>query len=175
MTRKTFTKGIVTVMVFLLTACAKEPPKCSDEQTLSLAKKGILEQILKAEQNNLLANILITVTQEGLSNAMKNGLTEKEIQDNMLFELPRAMAFDGKIKKYSCDATLIVGDKVKLPITYDSQLDDKAQHLVSVNRIADADLFVVDSGLMDAINKNRAAQNKTPPQSPAPTDVKPNL
>lgn len=174
MTRKISTKGIVIVMVFLLTACA-EPPKCSDEQTLSLAKKDILEQIIKAEQSNILANILIAVTQGGLSSAMKNGLTDKEIQDNMLFELPRALAFDGKIKKYSCDATLIVGDKVKLSITYDSQLDDKGQHLVSVNRIAEADLFVVDSGLMESINKNREAQNKTPPQLPAPDDVKPNL
>jgi hypothetical protein len=175
MTHKIFTKGIVTIMAFLLAACAKEPPKCSDEQTLALAKKAVLEQILKAEQNNILANILIAVTQDGLNNAMKNGLTDQEIQDNMTFELPRALAFAEKIKKYSCDATLIVGDTIKLPITYDSQLDDKGQHLVFVNRIAEADLFVLDSGLMQTINKNREAQNRTPPQSPASTGVKPNL
>lgn len=165
MTSKLFTTGIVTFMVSLLAACTKEPPKCSDDQTLSLAKKAVLEQILKAEQNNILANILITVTQGGLSSAIKNGLSEKEIQDNMKFELPRAIAFDEKIKKYSCDAQLIAGDGVKVPITYDSQLDDKGQHLVFVNRISEADLFAMDSGLMNAINKNRDVQNKAAPQS----------
>lgn len=166
MTGKILTKSIITVMVLLLAACTKEPPKCSDEQTLSQAKKAVLEQILKAEQNNILANILITVTQGGLSNAMNNGLTEKEVYDNLKFELPRAVAFDAKIKKYSCEAQLIAGDRFKLLITYDSQLDDKNQPLVFVNKISEADLFAMDSSLMNVINKNRDAQTAVPQSQP---------
>lgn len=173
MTGKILTKGIITVMVLLLAACAKEPPKCADEQTLSQAKKAVLEQILKAEQNNILANILITITQGGLSSAMNNGLTEKEVYDNLKFELPRAIAFDAKIKKYSCDAQLIAGDSVKLLITYDSQLDDKNQHLVSVNKISEADLFAMDSSLMNVIDKNRDVQKAVPQSQPPATPVVP--
>ena len=166
MTHKNFTKGIIAVMVALLAGCGKEPPKCSDDATLLPAKKAILEQILKTEQNNLLANILITVTQGGLSSAMKNGLSEQEILDNMKFDAPRATAFDAKVKKYSCDAQLTVGNSVKLSVNYDSQLDDKLQHLVFVNPIVEADLFAIDAELMETITKNKEAASTAVPAQP---------
>ncbi len=166
MSCKFFTKRFVTITFLLLSACSKEPPTCSDAATVSQAKKAILAQILKAEQNNILANIFIAITQDGLSKAMQNGLTEQEILDGMLFESPRALAFDEKIKKYSCDAQLSVSDKIKLTINYDSQLDDQGQPQVFVNKISEADLFVVDSGLMDTLSKNKAAHSQTVPQTP---------
>ncbi len=58
------------------TGCVKEPPKCSDEDTLTLVRKIILDQIGGSEK-----------------------LTEKEIKDNLKIEYSRASAFEEKIKK----------------------------------------------------------------------------
>lgn len=129
---KTSTIIMATVTAIFLAACAKEPPKCSDEDTFSLIRKIVLEQIGGSE-----------------------GLTEVEIKENMKIELPRASAFDEKIKKYSCEAKLVVGGIIQLPITYESQLDDKNQHIVSVGGIGRGDLIAVQSGMIEGIKKSR--------------------
>ena len=111
---------IVTLVTAFIAGCAKEPPKCSDEDTLSLIRQIIVEQL---------------GGREGVSDKGE-GVSDKELQDNMKIEFPRASTFDEKIKKYSCEAKLIAGGTVELPITYESQLDDKNQHIVSVGGIA---------------------------------------
>jgi len=132
---------MVTVIATFLIGCSKEVPKCSDDRSTTLVRKIILDQIGGSE-----------------------GLSEKEIQENMKIEFPRASAFDEKIKKYSCEAKLVAGDAYQLPITYDSQLDDKGQHIVSVRGISGADLFGVKSGLIEGIKKSRATKSEAAPQ-----------
>lgn len=152
MTGKISAVAMVTVMAVFLAACAKQPPKCSDDNTFSLVRKIILDHIGGSE-----------------------GLSEKEIQENMKIELPRATAFDEKIKKYSCEAKLIAGGMYQLPITYESQLDDKNQHLVSVGGISPGDLFSVRLGVIEGIKKSRAERDiTTKPDkiSPTPTAEK---
>jgi hypothetical protein len=83
----------------------------------------------------------------------------------MKIELPRASAFDEKIKKYSCAAKLIVGGTIQLPITYESQLDDKNQHIVSVGGISRGDLLAVQAGMIEGIKKSR--EMKDGPTKPA--------
>lgn len=90
-------------------------------------------------------------------------MTEKEIKENLKVDFPRAGAFDEKIKKYSCEAKLIAGDMYQLPITYESQLDDKGQHIVSVGGIGHGDLLGVQSGVIEGIKKSRAEKASTPP------------
>ena len=151
MTGKTSTVIMATVIATFLAACAKEPPKCSDADTFSLARKIILDQIGGGE-----------------------GVTEKEIQDNMKIEFPRASAFDEKIKKYSCVAKLTVGGMYELPITYESQLDDKSQHIVSVGGIGRGDLFALQAGMIEGIKKSRAEKSsvtKPAEAPPTPTPV----
>lgn len=126
----------------LLAGCAKTPPKCSDDDTASLVRKIILDQFGGSE-----------------------GLTEKEIMENLKIELPRASAYDEKIKKYSCEAKLVAGNKYQLPITYESQLDDQNQHLVSVSGITLGDNINLKAAFTDAIEKSRSAQNVVAPQS----------
>lgn len=138
---------VATVMASLLAACGKEPPKCSDDDTFSLVRKIVLDQLGGGE-----------------------GLTEKEIKDNMKIEFPRASAFDEKIKKYSCEAKLAVGGMYELPITYESQLDDKGQHIVSVGGIGRGDLLALQAGMIEGIKKSRAEKsNVTKPAETPPT------
>lgn len=134
---------MVTVVVSVLAACGKEPPKCSDDDTFSLVRKIILDQLGGGE-----------------------GLSEKEIKDNMKIEFPRASAFDEKIKKYNCDAKLTVGGMYELPITYESQLDDKGQHIVSVGGIRRGDLFALQAGMIEGIKKSRAETLTKPAEAP---------
>ena len=142
---------IVTLVTAFIAGCAKEPPKCSDEDTLSLIRQIIVEQL---ELRGL------------------KGVSDKELQDNMKIEFPRAIAFDEKIKKYSCEAKLerIAGGALELPpITYESQLDDKNQHLVSVEGIAGITMLLAYD-----IKKGREASTGSTPQAqttPVPAPV----
>jgi hypothetical protein len=86
---------MVSVIVALLNGCSKEVPKCSDDSTTKLVRKIIIDQLGGSE-----------------------GLSEKEIQENLKIEFPRASAYDEKIKKYSCEAKLVAGGAYQLPITY---------------------------------------------------------
>ena len=138
MTGRVSTVIITTVIASLLGGCGKEPPKCSDDDTFSLVRKIVLNQIGGSE-----------------------GLTEEEIKENLKFELPRASAFDEKIKKYSCEAKLIAGDMYQLPITYESQLDDKGQHIVFIGGIGRGDLLGVQAGVIEGIKKGRAENPPT--------------
>lgn len=133
MTSRISTVIMTTVIATLLGGCGKEPPKCSDDDTISLVRKIVLDQIGGSE-----------------------GLSEKEIKENLKIDLPRAGAFDEKIKKYSCEAKLIAGDMYQLPITYESQLDDNGQHIVSVGGIGRGDLLGVQAGVIEGIKKSRA-------------------
>lgn len=133
----------------VISGCGKEPPKCSDNETISLVRQIIFEQIGGSE-----------------------GLTEKEIKENLKVELPRASAFDEKIKKYSCEAKLIAGDMYQLPITYESQADDKGQHIVSVGGINRVDLIGVQSGVIEGIKKSRANTTNTAKPDETPSTQK---
>jgi len=132
----------VGVMSIFLTGCSKTPPKCSDEDTTSLVREIILDHF-----------------------GGSDGLTEKEILENLKIELPRASAYDEKIKKYSCEAKLVAGNKYQLPIAYESQLDDQNQHVVSVSGITLGDKFNLKSAFTDAIEKSRSTQNVVAPLS----------
>lgn len=126
---------IVTLATAFIAGCAKEPPKCSDEGTFSLTRQIIVEQL-----------------------GGREGVSDKELQENMKIDVPRASAYDEKIKKYSCQAKLIAGGSVELPITYESQLDDKNQHIVSVAGISRGDLMTLQYAIAGGIKKGRAAK-----------------
>ena len=55
------------------------------------------------------------------------------MDENLDFQFPRASAYDEKIKKYRCEAELVIADTWKLPIKYESQLNDDDRHIVTVN------------------------------------------
>lgn len=138
MNQKVKSIAIATFLSALLAGCAKEPPKCSDNETFTLFRKIIVEQLGNRE-----------------------GVTDKELHENMKIELPRASAFDEKIKKYSCEAKLIAGGAIELPVTYESQLDDKNQHIVSVSGISKRDLMAIKYAIVEGVIKNRAAKEGT--------------
>lgn len=157
---------VMDVTASLLGACGKETPKCSDDDTYSLVTKIVLGHLGGGE-----------------------GLSEKEIKENIIIEYPRATAFDEAIKKYSCEAKLIVGGKYSVPITYASQIDDKGQHIVSLGGIMRGDLLHLQAGMIENIKEGRersgnavkstgampepkAAESSTPVISPSP-DSKP--
>lgn len=129
---------IVTLVTAFIAGCSTEPPKCSDEDTFSLIRQIIVKQL------------------DGLE-----GVSDKELQDNMKIEFPRASSFDEKIKKYSCEAKLIAGGAVEMPITYESQLDDKNQHIVSVGGIARGDLIALYVAITEGVKNGRAAKDES--------------
>lgn len=115
----------VAVLAVLLSACKKEPPKCSDKETLTLVRSIILGQIGGA-----------------------GNLNEKEIEETVKLEHPRASAYDDKIGKYSCEATLVFANDWRLPtLKYESQLDDEKKHLVMVGGLLRGDLWTFASAL----------------------------
>lgn len=135
--------AIVAFLSVLMAGCTNEPPKCSDEGTFTLVRQILVDQL-----------------------GGREGVTDKELQANMKIEFPRASAFDEKIKKYSCEAKLIAGGSVELPITYESQLDDKNQHIVSLGGISRGDLMTLRNAIAKGIDESRAANGRT--VSPAP-------
>ena len=124
---------VFCVFPVLMSGCAKEPPKCSDEATFNLVRQIVIEQLGNRE-----------------------GVTDKELQENIRIELPRASAFDEKIKKYTCEAKLVAGAAMELPVTYESQLDDKNEHIVTVGGISRAGLIGLKFAIAEGIKKGRA-------------------
>lgn len=150
-------KIILTAVIATVVGGCGKPPKCSDDDTLSLIRPIILDQIGGNEA-------IASQTADG------EALTEKEIQENLKIELPRADAFDEKIKKYSCTAKLVAGDMYQLPIAYESQLDDKDQHIVAVRGISRGDLLHVQAGVIEGIRKARSEKSNAA-QSAAPNSM----
>lgn len=100
------TGAILVVLGIMLTGCNQAPPKCSDQETLDLVKQIIFG----------------------------DDFTKKEVDDNVTLEYPRAQSVDKEIKKINCQATLKVKgvNRVDQLIRYESQLDDKNQHIVTI-------------------------------------------
>ena len=132
MTKKLTLLLMTTAISIILVACAKEPPKCSDEATITLVQQIILDKVVETDR-----------------------LSDAETKANIRIDLPRASAFDEKIKKYRCEAKLTVGGNYELPISYESQLDDKNQHIVLVANIDRSTLLTLQSFIVGSIQRSR--------------------
>lgn len=142
-----FSVVIPAALIAMLSGCSKEPPKCSDEGTIRLARQIIVGNIGGLE-----------------------GATEEEIKHNLVFELPRATAYDEKILKYSCSAKLLAGGLPGIEIIYESQLDDSGQHIVGVGGLTMTDYMALGLILTEGIKNQRGRENmqRSPAQSSAP-------
>jgi hypothetical protein len=159
MTSKISIRVIAIIIFSLLVGCAKETPKCSDEDTLLSLKKLIIEQA----NADTLFGIKMTI-----KNIIRNQANDQEIQDNVKFDRIKAVSFDEKIKKYSCEANLIAGNTYQLPITYESQLDDTDQHIITLTRteFPAVDISMVANGIIKAVQQNRnQSKSKAPSTS----------
>jgi len=96
----------------------------------------------------------------------RDGLTDVEINRNITFAFARATSFDEKIKKYSCSANMTVGGLYELPIVYESQLDDKNDHIASLGGIKRGDLLQLASALGVA-KMNKSARGGSASPQPA--------
>lgn len=143
MTKSPLLSAASLAICLLATACSEELPKCADESTLDLVRQIMFERV----------NI-------------KN-LGENEMRTLIKFEYPRATGFDEKIKKYSCDAKLIAGDSIQLPITYESQIDDKNQHLVGLEGISTMDRYAVERAIKNKLQPLAAGKSKSDTPAPA--------
>lgn len=130
--------GFIGIM---LSGCSQEPPKCSDENTLSLVKQIVSEQ------------------------AYIDNITDTEVNEVFKIDYPRASQYDEKIKKYTCDAKLMFAE-YELPIVYESQLDDRNEHIVSVDGIAPADLLLIKQKITEELSNKRAKSAKPATVSP---------
>lgn len=129
--------------VVLLSGCGQEPPKCSDEQTQQLVRGIIMDQI-----------------------GGKHGLAEEEVNAILKIEFPKATSYDETIKKYSCDAQLAVGDSYRVPIEYESQIDDNGEHVVSVGGMRIKTLLGLRFLVTENIKKLRSNQGNNAATDP---------
>lgn len=134
---------IATLVAAFISGCAKEPPKCSDEKTFSLIRQIIVEKL-----------------------GGREGVSDKELLDNIKIELPRPSAYDEKIKKYSCEAKLVAGGTIELPIRYESQLDDKNDHIVSIGSISGSDQMSLQIAITSGIKKSREVEKSVATPQP---------
>jgi hypothetical protein len=113
---------ILTALVAttFLSGCSKEVPKCSDDDTLKMAKQ-------------LLAN---TMTDTWNIQDPNHKIDPKWLVDKIDFKYPVADNLNNDIKKYTCSADVNVANVLEFPLQYTSQLDDINHHLVSIIPIA---------------------------------------
>lgn len=139
-----FGLGLATVLVASVSAgCSlfgAKVPKCSDDQTLDLVR-----QILA----------------EGTGAAGANELPIETLRAWLLIELPHATSLEENIKKYTCEATLIIKDgdrgKHRASVSYTTQLDDNNDHLVQAGGLAGYDMVALVKAIDMAIAKRHQA------------------
>lgn len=141
-----------------------ETPKCSDEDTLSLATEIIVEQVGGTQAIAELIKFEQDISEE---KKILNGgdLTEDQLKNSIKLELPRPTAFNENIKKYDCEATLTVGKSKAFSIHYESQLDDKNQHIVSVNGLSKDEIIQVQLALSESLKQNHSISRQAPQQT----------
>lgn len=120
----------------LIAGCTKTPPKCSDEETLTLVRQII--------GNNVGGSTVAS---------------EEEMKNNIKINLPKATAFDKDIHKYSCDAKLVIPGNLEIPIIYESQFDDNGQHIVSVGGLTLGHALLIRDAIIKAVKKSTPVSN----------------
>ena len=99
-------------------------PTCSDDTTLTLVRKIISENIADANHQ----------------------LSQEELKKRLTFNLVHATKLEENIRKYTCEATLIVSngsDEYKKNLEYESQLDDADNHLVMIINLTNGDALAI--------------------------------
>ena len=134
----------------LLSACTKAPPKCSDPATTGLVKQILLDKL-------------------GVNAADRDKIGVQLLDSILSLENTRPSAFDEKIRKVSCEATLVVnskdetGNTYRLPLNFESQLDDQDNHVVAVTGLLKGDLQQIDMFVGSAIvNATKQAGSAAP-------------
>lgn len=85
------------VLCLGLSGCSSEPPKCSDKETISILKSILIDHT-KLSIDELLKNYFIG------QKLPKN----PNFENNIFFESIISTAYDEKIKKLNCNATLVI-------------------------------------------------------------------
>ncbi|WP_051306126.1 lysozyme inhibitor LprI family protein [Massilia alkalitolerans] len=135
--------SLVILSTALLVACTKEAPKCSEPSTLALVKQILLDEMSADAE------------------------TKKLVDSYISFENTRPSAFDEKIRKFSCEASMSVraggegSGSYNVPIEFESQLDDKGDHIVAVTKLLPGDRQQVVAHL------NAALAHAKPAPAPA--------
>lgn len=131
----------MVISVIFLSGCKKEAPKCSDEVTLSIVRNIFFNRI-----------------------GGSGNLSKKEIENFFKFEYPRATEYDEKIKKYSCEARLIIDGKAQMPLNYSIQLNDDGEPIAVVNNLFKRDLWLI-SQLLQQVKNTKALENNKPAEN----------
>lgn len=126
-----------------LAGCGNDAPKCADTATLIVVR----DLFAKNTGGNHKA-------------------TESELGQVLKIDSPRANGYDEKIKKYTCEATVIVDDKVKMPIKYESQRSDNGDHIVSLQKFSFADQGRLSVALYFGLGKLRHSPEQEKPAVP---------
>ena len=127
---------VICALSLALAGCAQSPAKCSDEKTLAELTGQITGQL-------------------DISQLDQIPITSLKVIDT------RATAFDENIKKLSCEGTLTMSNQLKLPIRYESQLDDNNKQIVILKDFDVQSLFGSTSSTSTATSPVIAANSIT--------------
>lgn len=153
-------------MALAITGCTKEVPKCSDEGTLATAKDLFTEKVADFFADD-----------EDLDVKIDPKEAKKFIHIDIKY--PLASSYDEKIKKYTCEAQFINSKGSKIDVTYNSQLDDDGDHVITVNGISLADMEKMKDGVIADLKSAYGKKQKQPaapeqsatPEQPAPAEA----
>ncbi|WP_313642467.1 hypothetical protein [Stenotrophomonas sp.] len=127
-------------------------PKCSDTETLDLVRQIIAEDVGAVGTNKL---------------------SNETLRLWLNIELPHATSLEENIKKYTCEATMVIkagsGKGHRTQISYTSQLDDSDKHLVHAITFVGQDRAMLIQALEAALTAN--STDAAVPQKVAVSDV----
>lgn len=133
---------VICLVASMLVACGKDAPKCSDPETLKLARSIFVDQLGGA-----------------------SGVSEADLASVIKFNLPRATGYDEKIKKYGCEAQIVIDESITYPASYESQLDDKGDHIVMLSGMSRRDQQLLGLAVLGGLAKLHP--EKAEPKPPA--------
>jgi hypothetical protein len=159
-------KTVMTVMALALLSAgcnqiaAKlglgKPPSCSDKETLAIVRSLLAEKFMGA-----------------------GTLTAQQLETALVINNPLPTKFDESIKKYTCEAGLVLSYKgmvYTLSLEYISQLNDQGDHLAGYSGLNSTDGMIIRAALGETIEaavKPAAITATTAPVQPAATKQPP--
>lgn len=137
----------IMAAALVFTGCNTEPPKCSDEKVTSVVLKLLAESLASIDK-----------------------LDAAAVRAKLSLEFPMATALDEKIKKYSCDANLVVSGGYKINIGYTSQVGDDNRNVVSLKEMSGIQILPLRMALAAVLSEKATA---TTSQAATPTTEAP--
>lgn len=155
---------LICLLAITFTGCSdienlfQKSDACDSEQTLSLVRSGIL----KGVSNN--KKTLSFLNEEMVNKFSNREFSNEDLNEAMQFEFIREEAYDEKVEKRLCKATIISGNS-EIPITYQSKYFGSGQRVNMNHGMTYLDLIKIMEHLIEVQEKNKQSETVNQPSS----------